>query len=886
MKSFFSWSIRTHLLILVIMALLPALAIILYSGLENRLRAIKDAETTVTQLEQNLAENQLRNVERSRQLLMTLAKLPIVRNQSVEECTSLLRDLLKQNPCLSNILIADQNGTVFASALPFTKLNVADRGYFQEARQHRGFTVGEYTISRTAQKPAIHFAYPVFAENGVPRGVVIAAFDLCYYAQFFSKAKLPEGSALTLTDFHGTRIYRYPDTKKYFGVPDLPEMQKRMSGPAREGTFTAPGVDGVIRLYAFQRLNLLSTSSNFFIRVGIPAEAVVASAQASLSRNLILMGIAAIMALFFTWLLGELFFVRRLTTLVTASHRIGAGSLDTRSGLPHAGGEIGQLAKSFDEMAAALEKRDTERSLADAALMESEKRLSLVLQGSMDGFWDWNMQTMAVRQSDRWAEMLGYRPDEVEPHVRSWKSLVHPDDLPGVMNVFKEHLAGSRLQYQIEYRMRCKSGEWCWILDRGKVVEWDENGEPLRMSGTATDITARKRIEDDKKQLERQLIQAQKIEAVGQLAGGIAHDFNNILTAIVGYGNLLLMKLETDDLLRQYTGQILAAADRGAALTRSLLAFSRKQAMNPEPVRLNEIIEQIHKLLERLIGEDIELTTKLSVKNPLIMADSGQIEQILMNLVTNARDAMPEGGKISICTDQLEIDKAGLAIHALEKPGQYALLTVIDTGTGIDDSMKEKIFEPFFTTKEVGKGTGLGLAMVYGIVQQHDGHITVSSSKGSGTSFSIYIPVHEGSQQKNRSSDPDTVSTGTESILIAEDDEIIRELTRNVLEANGYHVITAVDGDDAIDKFFEHRKTVGMLVLDLMLPKRNGRDVCLTIRKIKSDIKVLFISGYTAEILKQKKLLDSHSNFLPKPVTPKLLLQRVRETLDGQLGTT
>jgi PAS domain S-box-containing protein len=882
MKSFFSWSIRTHLLILVTMALLPALGIILYSGLENRSRAIKDAEKKVLQLEQSLAENQLRNVDRTRQLLMTLAKLPIIRNRSVEECNTLLRDLLKQNPCLSNILVADRNGTVFASALPFTKLNVADRGYFQGALQRRDFAVGDYTISRTAQKPAIHFAYPVLSEKRLSHGVVIAAFELSYYGRLFSQAKLPDGSALTLTDSQGTRIYRYPDTKKYFGVPDLPEMQQRMSGPAREGTFTASGVDGIIRLYAFQRLQLLTPSANFYIRVGIPADAVVASAQASLSRNLMLMGIAAIMALFFTWLLGELFFVRRLTTLVTASRRIGRGSLDTRSGLPHAGGEIGQLAKSFDEMAAALELREKERSEADAALMESEKRLTRVLQGSMDGFWDWDMKTREVRHSDRWAEMLGYRPDEIEQHVRSWKSLVHPDDLPRVMIVFKEHLTGRRSQYQIEYRMRCKSGEWRWILDRGKVVEWDENGEAFRMSGTATDITDKKQMELEKNQLERQLIQAQKIEAVGQLAGGIAHDFNNILTAIVGYGNLLLMKLGNNDLLKQYAGQILAAADRGASLTRSLLAFSRKQAMNPEPVHLNEIIGQVQKLLERLIGEDIELITELSALHPVIMADSGQIEQILMNLVTNARDAMPEGGRISIRTDQVKIGAEYHALQVREKPGQYALLTVTDTGIGMDENMTEKIFEPFFTTKEVGKGTGLGLAMVYGIVQQHGGHIAVSSIKGSGTSFNIYLPVHEGSLKESLSTGPDALSTGTETILIAEDDEIIRELMRKVLEDSGYHVITAVDGDDAVARFLEHSTSIRLLILDLILPKRNGRDVFLHISTIKNDMKVLFTSGYTADILEQKKLLSGQSNFLPKPAHPALLLQRVREILDDQ----
>ena len=352
-------------------------------------------------------------------------------------------------------------------------------------------------------------------------------------------------------------------------------------------------------------------------------------------------------------------------------------------------------------------------------------------------------------------------------------------------------------------------------------------------------------------------------------------------SAIVGYGNLLLMKIESDDFLKQYAGQILAAAERGASLTKSLLAFSRRQDMNPEAVGLNEIIRNLQKLLERLIGEDIELTTALSDREPVIMADSGQIEQIIMNLVTNARDAMPEGGRLSIRTETIEQLAASEPFPGLDKPGRFALLSISDTGTGMEQSVQEKIFEPFFTTKEVGKGTGLGLAMVYGIVQQHGGHITVSSSKGSGTTFSIYLPVHKGTPSVKPTKESGVVGSGTEAILIAEDDESIRDLTRKVLEGNGYRVITAVDGDDAIEKFREQPENIRLLILDLILPKRTGKDVFSIISEMNSAIEVLFISGYTAEILEQKKLLNAQSNFLPKPVTPKLLLQKVRNILDG-----
>ncbi len=881
MKAFFSWSIRTHLLLLVMLAILPSLGIVLYSGLESRSHAVDQAKASALRTGLTLASHQERTLESTRQLLMTLAKLPIVQDRVPPACNSLLRALLSQNPCYTSLLVADPSGAVFASAPSSRGVSIADRPYFQQALASRDFSVGGYAVSRTARKPVIHFAYPALDSAGRVRAVIVAAFDLEYYGHLFSQTRLPEGSALAITDSWGIRLFRYPENRKYLGVPDLDVMVGRMSGTEEEGTFLAPGVDGIVRLYAFKRLQLDRKGSSLFLRVGIPAGAAVAEAQAALARNLALMGCAAVLALLCAWLLGEILIVRRLTRLVGASRRLGKGELNARTGLPHGEGELGQLATTFDEMAAALERRESERTQAESALMESEERLKLVLQGSNDGFWDWNMNTREVRHSDRWSEMLGYHPDELECHVGTWKSMVHPDDMPYVMSMFRNHIEGRKSRYEIEYRMRNKSGEWVWILDRGKVVEWNQDGSPLRMSGTATDITERKKVEEEKRILEAQLLQAQKMEAVGQLAGGIAHDFNNILTAIVGYGNLLLLKTEDADLFRQYGEQILAAADKGAGLTRSLLTFSRKQIMTPEPIRLNEILARVEKLLKRLIGEDIELLTDLSARDPIIMADGCQVEQILMNLATNARDAMPSGGRLFIRSDLLVVDGKSMESHGLEKPGRYALICFTDTGTGMDAATSKRIFEPFFTTKEVGKGTGLGLAMAYGIIQQHAGHIAVSSEQGSGTTFSIYLPIHDGVLHVTDEPEPQAVIGGTETILIAEDDDLTRRLARILLERRGYRVITAVDGEDAVRKFQDHRESVGMLILDLVLPIRNGKEVYTLVSELKPGIKVLFTSGYTADSLADNGLREGSYEFIAKPFPPDMLLRRVREILDS-----
>ncbi|MRR57781.1 MAG: response regulator [Deltaproteobacteria bacterium] len=880
MKSFFSWSIRTHLLLLVTLAIIPSLAIALHSGLELRSQAKKEAGDRALRIERTMAFHQELVTENTRQLLMTLAKLPIVSDSHEAACSSFLRSLLQQNPYCANILIADTRGEVFASGLPIAGINISDRQYFREALTNRDFTVGQFAVSRSARKPVIHFAYPVTDEQGRVTAVIVAAFDLTYYGRLLSEAMLPPGSALAITDSRGTRLYRYPESARYFGATDLPEMVLRMSDTEDEGTFIAPGVDGVVRLYAYRRMNLDERGHHLFIRVGIPAGAVAAAEQAALTRNLTLMGAASLLAFLFAWFLGDIFFLRRLIRLVDASVMLGHGKLDTRSGIPHGDGEIGRLANSFDEMAAALEHRERERIQAEEALMESEKRLKLVIQGSNDGFWDWDMKTGEVRHSDRWAEMLGYRPDEIVPCVRSWKSLVHPDDMPAAMQVFREHLDGLRSQYRIEYRMRNKAGEWLWILDRGKVVEWDGNGAPLRMSGTATDISERKRVEEEKKSLQSELLQAQKMEAVGRFASGIAHDFSNILTAIVGYSTLLLTKVEKDELSREYTEQILSATDRGACLTRSILAFSRKQPTKPEPLSLNDLLVQMEKFLSRLIGEDVELRTVLSPLNPIVMADGCQLEQVLMNLATNARDAMPGGGSFSIRSDFLELNSGSAARHGLASPGRYGVLWVSDTGTGIDNEIRDRIFEPFFTTKEMGKGTGLGLAMVYGIIMQHGGHINVSSEPGRGTSFTIYLPAHEGFLAEVANSEADSVSGGIETILLAEDDDIIRGLYKKLLEKKGYKVITAGDGEDAVNKFQEHRAHVKLVILDMVLPKRNGLAAFTSISRMEPGIKAIFMTGYNADSLEENWLWDGKSTLLTKPVHPNTLLSKVRALLD------
>jgi len=385
----------------------------------------------------------------------------------------------------------------------------------------------------------------------------------------------------------------------------------------------------------------------------------------------------------------------------------------------------------------------------------------------------------------------------------------------------------------------------------------------------------------ERKRLEEQLRQSQKMESIGTLAGGIAHDFNNILTAIIGYGSLLQMKMKEGDPLRYNVEQILSSANRAASLIQGLLAYSRKQVLNPQPVSVNAIIQKVDQLLARLIGEDIELKTTLSDDDVSVMADAGQIEQVLMNLATNARDAMPGGGYLFIETERIEFSEESAKAHELGKHGAYALITLTDTGMGMDENTRQRIFEPFFTTKEVGQGTGLGLSIAYGIVKQHNGTITVYSEEGRGSTFKIYLPVAPAFEKQKQPVELPPLQGGVETVLVAEDDEVVRKLTRNVLEQFGYTVIEAEDGEDAVNKFMEHRDLIKLLLFDVIMPKKNGREAYAKIKIFSPDMKVLFLSGYTADTMQRKGLLEPGVNFLMKPVPVNVLLRKVRSTLDN-----
>jgi PAS domain S-box-containing protein len=427
---------------------------------------------------------------------------------------------------------------------------------------------------------------------------------------------------------------------------------------------------------------------------------------------------------------------------------------------------------------------------------------------------------------------------------------------------------------ELVFQMTGLRGKTLWLDTRAVPLRNDRN-EIIALLAITRDITERRKLEE-------QLRQAQKMEAVGTFAGGIAHDFNNILTAIIGYGSILQMKLAENNPLGTNVAHILASAERGAQLTQRLLAFSRKQIINPKPIDLHELIRKIEHLLIRIMGESVALNTVRADEALMVMVDAGQIEQVLMNLATNARDSMPGGGTLTIETGSVELDKGYAKTHGYGKPGRYAVITVSDTGTGMAEHTRLRIFEPFFTTKEIGKGTGLGLSIAYGIMKQHDGYINVYSEPGKGTAVKLYLPQIIPEMKTSHIQESIPFLSGIETILLAEDDSVVRTLTKKVLEESGYTVIEAVDGEDAVSKVTEHKERIQLAILDVIMPGKNGKEVYDEIKKTAPGIRVLFTSGYTANTIQTRGLLDEGLHFVAKPVPPRQLLRRVREVLDEQ----
>lgn len=654
----------------------------------------------------------------------------------------------------------------------------------------------------------------------------------------------------------------------------------------------------------------------------------------------------------------------------------------------------------------------TEEECREMTFQDNERRLQMAFEAANDGLWDWDVKTGACYFSPRYYSMLGYENEAFEANYGNWCSLIHPEDFPTVEESLKDCLERRAEKYEVEFRLRTESGEWKWVLGRGKVVERDERGVPLRMVGTHVDVSALKEaderlkesesryrllvenspvgfllmdraghiehvndtlvrilgspskeetrkinmlsfpalvdggfarlykksmeegtsmveimpytskwgktsflrhhvtpvkdkkgevagcqllIEDytpiqlaqmEKAKLEAQLLQAQKMEAIGQLAGGVAHNLNNLLTPILGYLDLALRKAskgEHDSV--EWLRQAHRAADRAKSLVSQLLSFSRKQLMEMCSIDLNEVVQGMEKILRDTLREDIEIRLYLSQGAASIKADPAQVEQIIMNLAVNSQDAMVKPGCLTLETKEAYLDEEYARTHMGIVPGPYVLLSVSDTGVGMDKTVQSRIFEPFFTTKEKGKGTGLGLATVYGIVKQHKGWIWVYSEPGQGTTFKIYFPLEESRSDRSvlrpptameKTPPPDLLNLES-LIAVVEDEESVRELASTLIQQLGYKTVSFSTPRECLETFSGQKERPKMLLTDVVMPEMDGRELYRRLKEGTPNLKVLFMSGYTENVIAHHGVLEQGVTFLPKPFTLAQLAEKMQE---------
>ena len=456
-----------------------------------------------------------------------------------------------------------------------------------------------------------------------------------------------------------------------------------------------------------------------------------------------------------------------------------------------------------------------------------------------------------------------------------------PEEKKGEFRALLGRAVGSESLSGVEVRRQKRDGSPIDVSIWTSPLR-DDHGKVVGVMAFLADITERKQMEETLHKSEEHLRQSQKIEVVGRLAGGIAHDFNNLLTAIRGYSDLLLHRINSSSPLRRDVEEIRKAGERASSLTRQLLAFSRKQVLQPKVLDLNAVVAGMDRMLRRLIGEDIDLVAVLKPRLWNVQVDPGQVEQVIMNIVVNARDAMRKGGKVTIETANVDLDDRYVRRHEVVKPGEYVLLAISDTGMGMDEEMKSHLFEPFYTTKEKGKGTGLGLSTVYGIVKQSGGYIWVYSEVGKGATFKVYFPRFESADVETKKEGPsDSVPRGLETVLVVEDEEVVRELVRSILEGNGYTVLAASNGIEAQNVGRSHPAPIHLIVMDVVMPKMGGREAAESLAPHLPGVKVLYMSGYTDEAIVHHGVLEPGIPFLEKPFTPEALLRKVRQVLDA-----
>ncbi len=604
-------------------------------------------------------------------------------------------------------------------------------------------------------------------------------------------------------------------------------------------------------------------SSQWGFVASIPSDVVLQPVQIQFYRNVALFFISLVLVVICLWVTSRKI-SRPIIQLNEAVDEMSRGNTSIKTPV-NSKDEFGALAMAFNEM--------TEKVCArEKKILESEKRFDLAMQFANDGLYDWNLKTNEIFYSPGWKRMLGYEDNEIKNEFSEWERLTNPEHVEASWLMLKEVIAGKRDRFEKELQMRHKNGQWVDILSRANIV-FDENGEAIRVVGTHVDIT-------DRKKMEVELAQSHKMEAIGTLAGGIAHDFNNILAAILGYADMAKDDTPDHSPAKYQIEQVLKAGNRAKDLVKHILSFSRKEARERSTVQIYLLAKEALKLLRASIPTTIEIRENIDSQCGNILAEPTQIHQVLMNLCTNAAQSMDEtGGVLEVGLFSAQLSADDLVNEPNMKSGHYVRLIVKDSGTGIDQNIIDRIFDPYFTTKDVGKGSGMGLAVVIGIVKSHDGMVTVDSKLGEGTTFNVYLPIVE-EQVKEEIEDAGPLLMGKEKILIVDDEETMVDMTKQRVERLGYQVTTKTSSIEALELFRSQPDAFDLVITDQTMPKLTGEQLAKELMDIRPNIPIILCTGYSSKVDAEKANLIGISAFIMKPVDKKELSLTIRNVLD------
>ncbi|MDP2645439.1 MAG: response regulator [Desulfobacterales bacterium] len=949
LKSIAFGGLRTRLLCIVLMVIFPMAGLLVYHEIERRNENRIQVLAQTSNLARNASVLLRRTILEAHQTLFTLSQLPQFHQQDSALSSKAFAALLIKNKAYTSLTAVRANGDVFAAVPANTKpLNFSDRKWFRRVIETRNFVIGEYLFGRLVNRPIIVLGYPVVDPAGQITSVLAMGLDLEHMQKTLQGADLPAGATLTVVDSAGTIVIRNPDLKNIAGkkMPEHPRIKAMFV--KRQGAEEMPGLDGTVRLHGYTTIG--RENEALYLSISLPVDFAYAKVSREAARELALFWIVSALALLGAWFLGGRLITSPVSRLIDVTKQVSAGDLTARAGLPGARGEIGLLASQFDSMAESLQRREKAQKLAEETLRESEEKhrnlyaqsrqqnqaLSALSDISQTVNQSLDLDQILIDTIDKVVELFQCHSSMLRFFDEQTRELVHyaskglsPEELKiarqrlkedgsfisiciksGRVETIEDMDTDPRVADTMGYvkSIGIRSLAFLPLYIQQKLVGTMSirylepriyTAEEIQlftsignMVGTAIENARLYQDREDTirklKETQGHLQQAQKMEAIGTLAGGVAHDFNNLLTTILGNADLVLMGIDRNDPAREGLEEIKKAGHRAASLTRQLLAFSRKQVIRPVVLDLNQALGDLGKMLRRLIQENIELQFIPAPFLPYIKMDPGQIEQVAMNLAVNARDAMPDGGKLTIETAKTDLDeghfhKRGMKPH----PGPYVMLAVSDTGSGIDKETQERIFEPFFTTKEIGKGTGLGMATVYGIVKQNKGYIWVYSEPGQGTTFKIYLPAVKGdAAPEKEDKTPARPPGGSETVLIVEDDPALRDLSYRILHDHGYSVLAAENGENALRIIKEHEGKIDLLLTDVVMPKMSGKEVAARLQPVYPRMKVLYMSGYPDEIITRDGMLTPGLNFLEKPFTAIDLAQKVRQVLDNDpVGT-